>query len=45
MVQIARNLTDDVDGFFKGERYRIHDRDPLYTREFLNMLKDVGIEL
>ena len=44
MSQIARNLTDDVDGFFKGKRYLIHDRDPLYTREFLSMLDEHGIE-
>jgi transposase InsO family protein len=44
MAQIARNITDDVDGFFEGKRYLIHDRDPLYTQEFLNMLADVGIE-
>jgi putative transposase len=44
MAQIARNVTDDVDGFFKQKRYLIHDRDPLYTQEFLTMLKDVGIE-
>jgi hypothetical protein len=42
MTQIARNLTDGVDGFFIGKRYLIHDRDPLYTNEFLNMLGDVG---
>jgi transposase InsO family protein len=44
MTQIARNLTDDVDGFFKGKRYLIHDRDPLYTREFLSMLSEQGID-
>src|SRR5215472_15558314 len=44
MAQIARNLTDGVDGFFKGKRYLIHDRDPLYTGEFLNLLADAGIE-
>ena len=44
MVQIARNLTDAVDGFFAGKRYLIHDRDPLYTREFLATLATVGIE-
>ena len=44
MTQIARNLTDEVDGFFKGKRYLIHDRDPMYTQEFVAMLKDVGIE-
>jgi hypothetical protein len=27
MAQIARNITDDVEGFFKGKRYLIHDRD------------------
>ena len=44
MTQIARNVTDEVDGFFKGKRYLIHDRDPLYTQEFLSMLADFGIE-
>jgi putative transposase len=44
MTQIARNLTDAVDGFFKGKRYLIHDRDPLYTQEFVAMLTGVGIE-
>src|SRR5262249_19075064 len=44
MVQIARNLTDDVDGFVKGKRYLIHDRDPLYTEEFMKMLAEVAIE-
>ena len=38
------NITDDVEGFFKGKRYLIHDRDPLYTHEFLGMLADAGIE-
>jgi hypothetical protein len=31
MKQIARNLTDHVDGFLEGTRYLIHDRDPLFT--------------
>jgi len=44
LTQIARNLTDDVEGFVKGKRYLIHDRDPLYTREFLSMLAEAGIE-
>lgn len=38
MAQIARNLTDAVDGFFTGKRFLIHDRDPLYTTEFLGIL-------
>ncbi len=44
MAQIARNLTDAVDGLFTGKRYLIHDRDPLYTGEFLITLGAVGIE-
>ena len=43
MVQMARNLTDAVDGLFRGKRYLIHDRDPLYTDEFLSMLAEAGI--
>ena len=38
MSQIGRNLTDAVDGIWVGKRYLIHDRDPLFTAEFLNML-------
>jgi len=44
MTQIARNLTDGLDGFISRKRYLIHDRDPLYTNEFLNMLGDVGVQ-
>ncbi len=39
MKQIARNLTDAYDGFLHGTRYLIHDRDPLFTREFRLILK------
>jgi len=44
MSQIGRNLTDAVDGIVKGKRYVIHDRDPLFTAEFLKMLADVGVK-
>jgi putative transposase len=44
MSQIARDLSDPVDGLLLGKRYLIHDRDPLFTAEFVNMLADVGIE-
>jgi putative transposase len=43
MSQIARNLTDAMDGLLTGKRYLIHDRDPLYTMEFLGILADAGI--
>jgi putative transposase len=45
MTQIARNLTDCVDGFLKQTRYLIPDRDPLYTRVFRRMLKDAGVKV
>src|SRR5580704_17688480 len=40
---VARNLTDAVDGLLKGKRYLIHDRDPLFTAEFLSMLGEAGV--
>jgi transposase InsO family protein len=43
MTQIGRYLTDAVDGLLKGKRYLIHDRDPLFTAEFLSLLEDVGV--
>ena len=44
MEQIARNLTDGVDGFLKGCKFLIHDRDPLFTAGFRNILRDEGIK-
>jgi transposase InsO family protein len=38
MSQVARNLTDAAEGFLVGKRYLIHDRDPLFTAEFLATL-------
>ena len=32
-----------VDGILKGKRYLIHDRDPLFTMEFLQTLADCGV--
>jgi hypothetical protein len=43
MNQIGRNLTDVVDGILKGKRYLIHDRDPLFTDEFLKVLGETGV--
>lgn len=42
--QIGRNLTDSVDGFLRGKRYLIHDRDPLFTAAFRAILDAAGIE-
>jgi putative transposase len=44
MSQIARNLTDGEQGILTGKRYLIHDRDALFTAEFLTMIADAGVE-
>ena len=44
MRQIARNLTDVVDGFLPDGWYVIHDRDPLFTTEFRAILKSDGVK-
>jgi hypothetical protein len=45
MKQVARILTDCEDGFLKGKRYLIHDRDPLYnTTGFHDILKSSGVK-
>jgi hypothetical protein len=43
MSQIGRDLTDAVDGILKGKRYLIHDRDPLFTSEFVKVLGATGV--
>lgn len=43
-AQVARNLTDEADGFLRGKRFLIHDRDPLYTREFRAILAGAGVK-
>jgi putative transposase len=45
MVQIGRNLTDAVEGFLRGKRFLILDRDPLYAAHFRRILKDSGVEV
>src|SRR5262245_14029665 len=43
MKQTARKLTDAQDGFLRGVRYLILDRDPLYTIAFRRVLRDRGV--
>ena len=43
MLQWARNLTDAEDGFLKGKRVLIHDRDPLFTKKFQEILRAGGV--
>jgi len=42
--QVARNLTDPVNGFLRGAKYLIHDRDPLFTDRFVAILAAGGVK-
>ena len=44
MSQVARNLCDAGEGFLIRKRYLIHDRDPLFTAEFQEILKGAGTQ-
>jgi putative transposase len=44
MSQVARNLSDAAKSFLVSKRYLIHDRDPLFTTEFLETLQISGVE-
>src|SRR5262249_41268890 len=43
MNQVGRNFQDVLAGLLKGKRYLIHDRDPLFTAEFLSLLAEAGV--
>jgi len=45
MAQVARNLTDAVDGFLGGQRYVICDRDSCFTAQFRSILEDAGVKV
>jgi transposase InsO family protein len=44
MKQVARNLTDADSGFLNGTRYLIHDRDPLFTEAFREILRPASVK-
>jgi transposase InsO family protein len=44
MEQVGRNITDCEEGILKKKRYLIHDRDPLYTTQFIRILAESGID-
>jgi len=44
MKQIARNLTDGLDGFLTGRRYLIHDRAPCLSKASRAILRDAGVK-
>jgi len=45
IAQVARNLTDCVDGFLRGKRFLILDRDTKFTAQFRSTLRDAGVEV
>jgi hypothetical protein len=40
MAQMARNLADAGDGFRRNMRYLVHDRDPMFTQQFVEILEN-----
>ncbi len=45
MAQVARNLTDMLDGFLRGHRLLILDRDTKFTAHFKRILKGAGVRV
>ncbi len=45
MKQVARNLTDCVEGFLRKKRFLILDRDGKFSNAFRGVLEDHGIEI
>ncbi len=44
MIQVARNLTDPVDGFLLDKRFLIMDRDSKFCEAFRHLLKTSGVK-
>jgi putative transposase len=44
MKQIARNLLDPADGFLRNATYLIHDRDPVFTEAWTELLETGGVK-
>ena len=45
MTQVARNLTDHVDGFLRDKKFLILDNDALFAKGFCSILGDAGCEV
>lgn len=45
MAQVARNMTDSYDGILRGRCFLVCDHDPLYTKDFRQILTDSGVEV
>jgi len=44
-AQVARRLTDAVDGFLAGHRFLIGDRDSKWTEGFRRTIQDAGVQI
>jgi transposase InsO family protein len=44
MKQVARNLTDGLDGFLSGKRYLLMDRDGKFCDGFRKILRQTGVK-
>jgi hypothetical protein len=44
MTQIARNLLDPAEGFLRNASHLIHDRDPLFTQAWTELLNSGGVK-
>ena len=45
MAQVARNLTDHVDGFLRAKQFLVVDRDTKFTKQFAAILERVGVRV
>ena len=41
--QVFRNLTDAIDGFLLGKTYILMDRDPVFTKDARQLLRNAGV--
>jgi putative transposase len=45
MTQVARNLTDNVDGFLRDMQFLVVDNDVLFTKQFRSILEGAGVQV
>ena len=45
IAQVARNLTDSVDGFLRDKKFLVLDRDAKFTDQFRRILDDAGVNV
>ena len=44
MLQVARNLSDADDGFLRGKKYLLMDRDTKFSDSFRSILEQAGVQ-